>query len=371
MSFTDTQLKALSAKLNAKHVRTRDKAGLTLSYIEGWHAIAEANRIFGFGSWDRETVATTCVSEDVSKGQMACSYVARVRIRVRAGDVVIVREGSGSGHGAALTLGEAHESALKEAETDATKRALMTFGNPFGLALYDKEHRKVTGASPKPREGPETRKVEWVVLSAKGQPLSRHHDPVEFCAAVRRVLEKIKTAKEAMAFWKQNQETVGLLRRTVPHLTTEKGQHYAEIVSALYGARLQAFAREKVVVRPLPKGAEAKVDKSKLVIGERRRVRNKEHLSYVASQPCLVCGRVPSQAHHIRFAQPRALGRKVSDEWVVPLCVTHHRALHACGDEERCWNEHSVDPIAEAERLWRHTQSTKSGFPNPLEQEEV
>ena len=110
MSFTDTQLKALSAKLNAKHVRTREKAGLTLSYIEGWHAIAEANRIFGFDSWDRKTVATTCVSEDVSKGQKTCSYVARVRIRVRAGDVVIVREGSGSGHGAGLTLGEAHES---------------------------------------------------------------------------------------------------------------------------------------------------------------------------------------------------------------------------------------------------------------------
>ncbi len=114
--------------------------------------------------------------------------------------------------------------------------------------------------------------------------------------------------------------------------------------------------------------AEAKVDRSKLVIGEGRRVRNKEHLAYVASQPCLVCGRVPSQAHHLRFAQARALGRKVSDEWVVPLCVTHHRDLHAGGDEERCWNEHRVDPIAEAERHWRHTQGTKAASLNSVNQ---
>ena len=103
MPFSDTQSKALSAKLSAKYVKTREGAGRTLSYLEGWHIIAEANRIFGFDAWDRETVAARCVWEGVSKGLNACSYVARVKVRVRAGETVIVREGSGSGVDEELT----------------------------------------------------------------------------------------------------------------------------------------------------------------------------------------------------------------------------------------------------------------------------
>ena len=95
------------------------------------------------------------------------------------------------------------------------------------------------------------------------------------------------------------------------------------------------------------------VDKSALPISAPRRIRDKDHLRYVASQPCLVCGRSPEHAHHIRFAQPRAMGRKVSDEWTVPLCATHHRSLHSVGDEENWWKECQVDPIIHAELLWR------------------
>ncbi len=98
------------------------------------------------------------------------------------------------------------------------------------------------------------------------------------------------------------------------------------------------------------------IDKSALPISAPRRVRNKEHLRYVAQQPCLICGRSPGHAHHLRFAQPRALGRKVSDEWVVPLCATHHRALHGVGDEERWWKERGVDPIGHARILWWTTR---------------
>ena len=87
-------------------------------------------------------------------------------------------------------------------------------------------------------------------------------------------------------------------------------------------------------------------------------------MRYVASQPCLVCGRSPAQAHHVRFAQPRAIGRKVSDEWVVPLCATHHRALHNVGDEERWWKAWGIDPIASAERLW---QQNRDGFSKKLD----
>ena len=132
MAFSEVQEKALKAKLSGKVVRTREQDGMSLSYVEGWHTIAEANRIFGFDGWDRKTVHSECVWEGKTEGLQGCSYVARVRVRVRAGDTVIVREGCGSGHGLGLNLGEAHESAIKEAETDAMKRALVTFGNPLG-----------------------------------------------------------------------------------------------------------------------------------------------------------------------------------------------------------------------------------------------
>jgi recombination DNA repair RAD52 pathway protein len=128
--FSEPQVKALSSKLSAKHVRTRQSGNLTLSYIEGWHAIAEANRIFGYDAWDRQTMTVKCVWEGLKGNRSACSYIARVRVRVRAGDKEICREGCGSGHGVSLTPGEAHESAIKEAETDAMKRALSTLEKP-------------------------------------------------------------------------------------------------------------------------------------------------------------------------------------------------------------------------------------------------
>jgi hypothetical protein len=87
-----------------------------------------------------------------------------------------------------------------------------------------------------------------------------------------------------------------------------------------------------------------------------RRVRNKEHLDFVASQPCLVCGRQPCDPHHLRFVQPRALGRKVSDEFTVPLCRIHHRELHRQMNEEAWWSLVNIDPKAAALSLWQHTQ---------------
>lgn len=154
MMFTDIQKNMLSSPLDRNNVKERNQSGRSLSYIEGWHAIAEANRIFGFDGWNRETYETKLVSERPRKiGQsgrdgFSVSYVARVRVTV--GD--IVRDGVGAGHGIDADLGLAHESAIKEAETDAMKRALMTFGNPFGLALYDKEQRQVVDQPVVPRE---------------------------------------------------------------------------------------------------------------------------------------------------------------------------------------------------------------------------
>jgi len=100
----------------------------------------------------------------------------------------------------------------------------------------------------------------------------------------------------------------------------------------------------------------AKIDKSKLTFGEPRRLRNKAHLKFVASQPCLVCGRSPADAHHLRFTQPRAMGLKVSDEFTVPLCRVHHRDVHSHGDEVAWWERRAIDPLATSRTLWVSTQ---------------
>jgi hypothetical protein len=95
------------------------------------------------------------------------------------------------------------------------------------------------------------------------------------------------------------------------------------------------------------------IDKSVLAFPEPKRIRDKEHLKYVARQPCLICARTPSDAHHLRFAQLRALGRKVSDEFTVPLCRTHHREIHRFGDEQAWWQRNGLNPLTTAAILWR------------------
>jgi hypothetical protein len=102
-------------------------------------------------------------------------------------------------------------------------------------------------------------------------------------------------------------------------------------------------------------GAAAQMNKSLLVLPEPRRVRDRDHIRHVIKQPCLVCGRRPSDPHHLRFAQSRALGRKVSDEFTVPLCRGHHRELHRHGDEAGWWQKLGLDPNKAARALWLKT----------------
>jgi hypothetical protein len=109
------------------------------------------------------------------------------------------------------------------------------------------------------------------------------------------------------------------------------------------------------------------IDKSALTIAEPRRYRNKEHLRLVAQQACLVCGRKPSDPHHLGFMQPHALGRKVSDEFAVPLCRTHHRAAHRAGDERAWWNQVGIDPVEVARELWRNSRLSEGTLqPSPI-----
>ena len=138
---------------------------------------------------------TKCVWEGTESGKKVCSYISRVRIRVRAGDTIVCREGSGAGNGSGDTPGEAHENALKESETDAMKRALMTFGNPFGLALYDKDQTGVR------QRRSSIRKVIWPLLDESGNYLSKHDDPVDYCTATRELLEGVENHEHLISVW--------------------------------------------------------------------------------------------------------------------------------------------------------------------------
>ena len=139
--MTKEQVAELNKPLLSSYVKQRETSGIKLSYLEAWHVIAEANRIFGFDGWDRTTQDLQMIQCE-QKGEKQLWYVGyTAKSIIRVGS--IKREGMGFGQGIDRDLGKAHESAIKEAESDAMKRAFMTFGNPFGLALYDKQQANV------------------------------------------------------------------------------------------------------------------------------------------------------------------------------------------------------------------------------------
>jgi hypothetical protein len=380
--------------------------------------------------------------------------------------------------------GEAHERALKAAETDATKRALATFGNRFGLALYDKEQNGVTplkGAAPKShaltgtqltasaksasdadRSGIRAGSEElasthpgnvFALRDADGETLASALSGEGFCTGLRQRVEELEQLRIA------NADMLHLLRTERPSLKSSKGEHFADILVRLlakkqrrlteisevtspkttmrpqeqracsqrtdglalpdtgppqsdrpaagvdtktgvvtngggvanggatgmsapqHGTQSESEAKPdpvKMAVVPPPGqtieppapgqapeirqrpsriGAGASIDKSQLLIATTRRVRNKAHLIYVASGPCLICEGLPCHAHHLTFAQPRGLSVKVSDEFTVPLCAIHHNALHARGNERAFWRQHGIDPLIMARQLWLVTLS--------------
>ena len=372
MEFSPDQVRALKAKLKAKNVKIRHANGTPLHYVEGWHSIAEANRIFGFDAWDRRTISPKCVHSERSGRTHFAAYVAKVRVSVRAGTITIVREGCGMGEGAAPSPGKAHELALKAAETDATKRALATFGNPFGLALYDREQAGVG----KPRcEKPEASEPQqagpWVLRSATGSPRMTLDKPEAFAAELRKAMDSAKDIEALFAVWEQNVETVRAINQHLRERAPVSGALAQDLVAHLKACAVGlAKPAEKLEASQVEQGAlsngkcasensHPKIDKSVLTIGEPKRIRSKEHLRFVAQQPCVICGRKPSQAHHVRYAQPRGLALKVSDEFTVPLCATHHSQNHQTGDERRWWQEHGLDPLGAARDLRNATLGAK------------
>jgi hypothetical protein len=191
--------------------------------------------------------------------------------------------------------------------------------------------------------------VTWTLLSGTGARLSRHELPEEFCSALRELIEATPKGETLERIWGRNLNTVDHLRRAWPDLKTVNGTHYADLLQKLYEQTLERLRGSALAgAHSVERGQQAG-----FALAVPKRLRDPEHLRYVASLPCFICARTPSQAHHLRFAQPRALSSKVSDEWTVPLCFTHHRALHDAGNEELWWQVHAADAKAEAERLWR------------------
>jgi hypothetical protein len=270
MGLSRIQVIALKRDVKDEHIRARLQNGRELTYIKGSFAIAEANRIFGFDGWDRETVESKCVLARENRGTYLVIYISKVRISVRAGGVTVMREGHGCGEARGGSAGDAHDLALKTSETDATNRALATFGKPFGLALY--------------HSGKGTKEAPAATANTNGSGKS---EPLTGSVSLRGV---------------------------------------------------------------------GSIDKSQLKFGAVRRHRDKDHLRFVAAQPCLLCQHAPSDPHHLRFAQPKGLGMKVSDEFTVPLCREHHRQLHHSGNENAWWHDMGIEPLEIAKTLWQTTQ---------------
>lgn len=355
MGFSDRQCRALKSKLHKRHVRSRTAQGNSLNYIAGWHAISEANRIFGYDAWDRETLSPTKVWSDRRQGQFHCLYSCKVRISVRAGPVVIVREGQGCGSGRSLSEDGAIEMGIKAAETDATKRALATFGNPFGLALYQ-------GSGPA--------KQSFKLIVEAGRTLE--FDSAEaMAAAMVKHVASLSSLRDVYAFWERNMPGLVALNgdsrgeNLVPQILQTLKSRGRE-VSALPG---QSIPGQSTSGQSMPGQSEPEIEadtNAQLAFPKERRLRDKLHLKWVARHPCLICGRSPAHAHHLKFAQPRAMGLKVSDDLTVPLCAGHHDALHRTGDEPAWWARHGIEPKKMAERLWRATDKSEGAELEPL-----
>ena len=362
MSFTDSQLRLLRAPVRPQFVKERQIEDKVLHYLEGWHVISEANRIFGFDGWDRETIQSQCVWQKQIDYRYGAAYLTRVRITVRAGERIIQREGLGSGEAVAATAGQAHERASKAAETDATKRALSTFGNSFGLSLYRDKSEPPQAKSARRQPCKTTEKQATTAKGIASTAASA------FTRADTNTDPDSKTGIEIDLNIENESEITVQYNSDAPTSRTRTAASAPQpgspipigsepMIAASLPAWLPAGSNAHLDQTPHRPQLPQRVEKSALTLAEPKRIRSREHLRFVASQPCLICARTPSQAHHLRFAQPRALGRKVSDEFTVPLCAIHHHELHMRGNEKDWWAEKQIEPLSVAEELWKENSA--------------
>jgi ERF superfamily len=181
-----------------------------------------------------------------------------------------------------------------------------------------------------------------------------------------RQIESLKTADDA-ALWAQRRLDAKSTLHSVDAAHVERG-FQDRLMSFTNDAAAASIQKVEQPPRRSGQGKKrsrsATVDKTVLALPAPRRIRDRDHVKSVAKQPCVICGRRPADAHHLRFAQSPALGRKVSDEFTVPLCRGHHREVHRCGDEAAWWKRTGIDPSAAARVLWLKTHP----LPSPVGQ---
>jgi hypothetical protein len=177
-------------------------------------------------------------------------------------------------------------------------------------------------------------------------------------------LQQLEDA-DALACW---------ARRALPR-KNQLSSEDALAVEAAFTARLAGFGAESGPEKRKANGQERRPRQSKpgskevTIIGKPVRERDRDHLRFVAAQPCLVCGRTPSDPHHVKFAEQRAMGRRVSDRFTVPICRLHHRELHRRGNERAWWQKQGIDPLAIAASLWAktHTATPMTGLAGQID----
>ncbi|MBR1301765.1 ERF family protein [Bradyrhizobium sp. AUGA SZCCT0042] len=254
--------------------------------------------------------------------------------------------------------------------TYARRYALFTLVGIAGEDDLDAPDLALQKAGPSPQNGPPTKKTGW---NGQGPPTNRKtfqdsrkgtsgaSAPVVLlgeASVIQR--DQLLAELEGLAL---KGDLDAWARRAWPNtnsLTPSDG----DAVRAAFQVRLAHLS--KITNEDLAPGASdrpsvnqhlrSRVDKSVLTLPEVKRLRDKQHLRFVAKQPCLVCGREPSDPHHLRFAQSRGIGLKVSDEFVVPLCRAHHRELHQAGKEIDWWTKTGIEPIGIARKLWLETR---------------
>ena len=322
MGFSDHQMRALSRSVPKQYVRSRVREGKELSYVEGWYVLAQANRIFGFDGWDRETDG-----DQVHHGPRGPWHGSRRSIRLAFASRSIPTAGPSSAMGMAPAKPWTvrWRGARPGAQGGRNRRHQTRFGN--------------------------LRKGVWPGALCRSQAVSRRG----------RATAKNGTRLQiiAPAGGRPGRRTTRSFRHRRARAGRGRSHPATDPLQACGLASLSPpTAAALTAVRQ-------SIDKSALPLNGAAPDSRQGAPALVASQPCLLCSATPSDAHHVRFAQPRAMGRKVGDDFTVPLCRSHHRELHDSGNEAAWWHDMGIDPLEIAGELWNESHPVRvNGVPN-------
>lgn len=336
----------MSTTLNRKLAR---KSKLAPGPQAAWKAVAAANRIFGAAGWSRETLELRNPANQSRDGAFTSAYVAKVRISIPLEDGSCTRESHGCGEGRGATAYEAHDRGLKAAELDATFRALASLGPALGL---DGFLNGAPAAEPKERKEPTERK-EPKEPDGNRETGANVEDPDEPAGGAAE-------DEPGGADGFPGDRPIPSETRSAFASSGRAASNGANPGGPVLDADNPDVAEESEV-----DGIEAGEpdSDSHVLLPKTRRLRSPHHLAHVRGQPCLVCGRNPTDAHHLRFVQPRAMAKKVSDEFTVPLCRRHHDLLHRDPHEQAWWDAYKIDPLAIAAELWAESHQVSVAGP--------